>query len=146
MALPCYVHSLVAIPSHHILSWRQRTGADLNPCLCLRHPWLFNLLSTTTCPTCFLAVHFAVEKRRRDRTTMLVFKRRNGSSSQHDVGCTGLTGQVTNANSQDLSTPLTNDMDIRLPTTGLHLGITRRSQPRSLAARRSEVTRLVAGA
>ena len=77
---------------------------------------------------------------------MLVFKRTYGSSSQHDVGCTGLTGQVTNANSQDLSTPLTNDMDIRLPTTGLHLGITRRSQPRSLAARRSEVTRLVAGA
>lgn len=62
---------------------------------------------------------------------MLVFKRRNGSSSQHDVGCTGLTGQVTNANSQDLSTPLTNNSNIRLPTTGLHLGITRISHPRS---------------
>jgi hypothetical protein len=62
---------------------------------------------------------------------MLMCKRTNSSSSQNDVGCTGLTGQVTNANSQDLSTPPTNNSNIRLPATGLHLGITRISQPRS---------------
>jgi hypothetical protein len=103
-------------------------GRGLNPCFCLRHAGAQPSLDDNMAGCAFFCSPFRRQEESKRQNDHASVQGTNVLSSQH---CTGLTGHVTNANSsQDLSTPLTNKINVRLPTTRLHLGITRSSQPR----------------